>query len=110
MKKPIDLHAEVTRIVKQHWPRLVGEQMIKLQGAKPIVKKQIPRKPGLQTFQEMHPTLDLVKDDYIYQNALTKHGSRVKAAAALGIAGTTFRDRLKREVQATQPLRGGDLG
>ncbi len=103
--KTIDLRAEVTRIVNEHFPRLVAIELMKLSPkAKPIVQKPIERKPPDKI---LVPKAARVEPAQVpsYREALRRYGSRVKAAKACGIAETTFRDRLKREIEANKPSR-----
>lgn len=103
MKQSTDpFHREVLDVISKHWPMLVARELIKLGGVRtkklepepepvvpvPVVVTPPPPLPPLQMLDN--------NDPQTFMNAVTKYGSRVKAAKALGMAETTFRDRWNR--------------
>jgi hypothetical protein len=76
---------DVRNVIRRAWPKIVSQELSKLDEPKTT------RSPYSKASGTWRGT---------YKQALYKYGSKGKAAIALGLAKTTFRDRLKKELAA----------
>lgn len=89
---------EVHKKIAKIFPKMVDNEARKiLDAGQPKPKLVEPAKP-VEPIEPHEARLALGPKPCSY--ALEVYGSKVKAARALGIAETTFRDRLKKELAA----------
>lgn len=100
MKSPVQSVKQFTREVHKKvgkiFPRLVENEARKILDAgqpKPIESVKTSESPIARV-----DVITFVDTQTPCKKALEVYGSKVKAARALGIAETTFRDRLKKEL------------
>ena len=102
------LQKAVTEVVRKAFPKLVAIEMLKLEAGdtkRPAVASKRPavtsKRPAVASKRK--PVISA-------REALVKHGSKTAAAKAMGLARSTFQDRLKQEAKAlTNAVASGAL-